>query len=662
MPSADVLVLLAVAAAGLLAGRWARIPPVASYLLAGVMAGPGGFGWVAPSHRIELVSELGVALLLFGVGIEFSIPSLRRTLPRMLASGTLQVGLTLLLAAALFSGLGISWPIGIFLGFLVSLSSTAIVFKVYQEEGISDTPQGKAAAGILLFQDLALVPMMLLIPVLARPVEGAGAAAAVTLLKSAAAVGGLLFLARAALPRALELAARARTPEIFPIASLVAAFGTAFCAVRLGLSLPIGAFLGGLALSGSRYAQQVFAELIPLRDAFVAIFFTGIGMLLDPRALAAASALLSGIVGLVLLKGLLTGAIVWLLWRSRRLGILVGLGLMQMGEFSFVLAREGVGAGLITPLYEQAALGAAILTMAASPFLMAAAKRLARSGEGEAHGRAATQARNHVLVLGYGTTGRALARVLRETGIPFIAVDLNTENVAAGQRENIPVRFGDASRRGILAEMGVAAARAAVVSVADPGATRRIVSLVRQENPEALIFARARYVAEIEELERLGADEVIPSEFETSIEILVRLLRRLGVPRHIVRIQESLVRETHYLALRGLGASAELLAETRQILAGGILETARVLPGSPACGVTLEQLELRQRTGASILNVVRREEPLPTVHGGTRLEAGDQVVLYGPHEALDRALDLFQPPPSEAGDGESKETEEPANG
>jgi CPA2 family monovalent cation:H+ antiporter-2 len=638
----EVIVLLAVATAGLIAGRALRLPAIVAYLVVGILVGPGCLGIVGQSRAIEQLAELGVALLLFGVGIEFSLERLRRILPLMVASGALQVAVSLAATAFVFHRLGAPWPTAVFVGFLISLSSTAIVFKLYDEAGEIDAPQGLAAAGILLFQDLALVPMMLLVPVLASP-EGRWRAAATALVEGVAALVVVLVLARAVLPRMLALVARMRTPELFPLAALVTALGTAMAAATLGLSLPIGAFLAGLALSGSLYAHQVFAEILPLRDAFVAIFFTSMGTLVHPAVVAQAPALLGGMVALVAFKGILIAAIVALLWRSARLGILTGMALAQIGDFSFVLDREGIAAGVITPRVEQAFLGAAVLSMAATPFLMRAAHWLAALGAAGPGGAAPRELRDHVLVIGYGVTGQAVARVLRETGIPFAAVDMVVDAVEAGRREGMPVRFGDASRRGVLEEMGAEAARAAVVAVGDPGATRRIVSLLRQLNRDARILVRARRVNEVEELERLGADEALPSEFEVSIELFVRLLTHLGVPRHVVRVQESLIRIGHYRALRGVGATPELLEETRKIVMGGILETAQVMKGSEAAGRTLAELDLRRRTGATVLSIVREGVPEATPDGPTRLNVEDLVVLYGPHEAIDRALRLLEP-------------------
>jgi CPA2 family monovalent cation:H+ antiporter-2 len=642
MIGGDAILLLAVAAVGLLLGQLVRLPAIVAYLVAGIIAGPGVLGLVERSETLDQLAELGVALLLFGVGIEFSLDQLRRILPRMIATGGVQIAATLAITALALAALGAPWAVAVFFGFLVALSSTAIVFKLYDESGEIDAPHGQAAAGILLFQDLALVPMTLLVPVLAAPGEGFVVAALSALAKAAVALAVLLVAARAVLPGALEQVARARIPELFPIAALVAAFGTALLATQLGLSLPIGAFLAGLALSGSRYAHQVFAEILPLRDAFVAIFFTSIGMLLDPAAVMADPTLALVLVGAVLVKGLLVGGIVHAVSQSREVAILTALALSQIGEFSFVLAEQGLDVGLLTEAHEQAFLFAAVLTMAATPLLLGWARRLAALGAGD-QGRIVAELRDHVLLLGYGQTGQAVARVLRETGIRFEAVDLLAENVAAGQRDGIPVRFGDASRRAVLDLVGAANARAAVVTVGEPGATRRIVTQLRQANAEVRILVRARRVDEIDELENLGADEVIPSEFEVSIELFVRLLTRLGVPRHIVRIEESIIRTEHYRALRGLGTTPELLEKTKRLVAGGILETAQVMEGSSAAGRTIAELDLTRKVGTVILSVVRDEAPLPAPGGSTRLLAGDLVVIFGPHEAIDRTLRLLEP-------------------
>ncbi len=637
----DLVVLLAVAFAGIAVGRLLRIPPLVAYLLAGVIAGPGVMGLLATSEVIEELAELGVALLLFGVGIEFSLDRLRRTIGRLLVSGAVQVGASVFFTALAFHTVGADWPTSLVAGFLVSLSSTAMVFKLYSDRGEIDAPHGQAATGILLFQDLALVPMILVLPVLSGSADDVLSAGMLAFSRAAVAVALLMIIARTVLPRALEYVAHAATPELFPLLAVLTAMGMALCAHMLGLSLPIGMFLAGLALSDSPFAHQVFAELIPLRDVFIAVFFTSVGMIFQPQLLASSPGILVLMALAVLIKGLICGLVVGIGWRSLRLGILAGLGLAQIGEFSFVLAREAGKLDLMSDELTQAFLGTAIVTMAATPFLVMWARRLAETELPVSQEPSSLE--GHVVVAGYDRTGHAVARVLKETKIPFVAVDMTPSHVAQGKREAMPVHFGDASRRAVLASLGTAGARAVVVAVSDPSATRRIVSLARQMNGQARILVRAHSVDEIEELERLGADEVVPAEFAASIELFVRLLMNLGVPRHVARMQESIIRLAHYRAFRGPDLGSDLLDEIERLIRAGVMETAEVMADSPACGRSLAELTFQQSTGASILALVRNDEPLRSLGGDTRLQEHDLVVLYGPHAAVAKALETLQP-------------------
>jgi len=526
---------------------------------------------------------------------------------------------------------------------ITALSSTTIVFRLYQERGTLREPTARAAAGILLLQDLALVPMILLVPVLAQPGDGVVLPVVSALGQAALTIAAIVVVARIALPWLLEQVARAGVPELFSIASLVVAFGTALAAVRLGLSLPVGAFLAGLALSGSRYAQQVFAELLPLRDAFVAVFFTSVGMLLAPASLWEAPGTMAMLLAGVAAKGLLIAVIVGGLWRAPGIGLRTGFALMQVGELAFVLIAQALAVGVFSPAQGQEVLAVAVLTMIATPMLMRAGELLARFGDG-GETRATTDLAGHVVVVGLGETGGAVARVLKETGVRFEAVDADYAQVDATRAEGLPVRLGDASRRGVLAELGAGAARVAVVAVSSAVTTRRIVALLRQTNPHVRIIVRARRVAEITDLEALGADEVIPSEFETSIEIFARVLSHLGVPRHVVRLQESVLRAERYRALRGSGTNAEALEKVARVIEAGVLETALVQEGSPMAGRTLGETRIREETGANVISVVRGDHPIPVLGAATRVEVGDLVVLHGPHEAVDAALRLFDPP------------------
>jgi CPA2 family monovalent cation:H+ antiporter-2 len=650
----DVVTLLGVAVAGLLAagflgnplaervfGRRLGIPPIVVYLVAGVISGPGMLGLVGHSKSVDALAEIGVALLLFGVGIEFSLEKLRRMVGFLIAGGAVQVVATIAVTAGIMVAIGRPGPEAVVAGFLVALSSTALVFKMLEGSGALDAPSGQAVAGILLFQDLALVPMMLLLPALAGPGESVAGAAAAALLRAGVALAGIVALARFVLPRTLELTAHARLPELFPSVALLAAFGTALMATGLGLSFPLGAFLAGLALSGTPYAHQVFAELLPLRDAFVALFFTSIGALLDPGVLAESGVLVAVLVGAVVVKGVISGAVIGVGWRSAKLGVLGGCALAQIGEFSFVLSRQAVELGILSPTVEQAFLAAAVLTMAATPFVYFGGRRLtlldvaSRVDAGQVSG--------HVVVVGYDVTGQAVARVLGSTSIPFVVLDMDPARVRAGIAEGLPVHFGDGSRRGTLEGAGIARARAVVVAVSDALASRRITALASQLNPRATVLVRAHEVEEIAELERLGASEVIPAEFEASIELFVRLLQHLGVPRHVARVQEGIIRLGNYHSLRGAPATFEMMADIERLIGGGIVESAEVMKASEADGRTLGELDFRSRTGAVVLTMIRDEKPVSNPDDSVQLRAGDRLVVYGPHAAIAAAIELLEP-------------------
>ena len=671
----DLVLLLAIACAGLLVGRLLGLPAMVAWLLAGVAAGPAGLGLLGYSDNLARLAELGVALLLFGVGVEFSLVGLRQRLARLLATGGAQVVVTAGATTLLFHEMGLTMQAAVVGGMLVSLSSTAVVFRLYSVSGELSAPHGQAAAGVLLFQDLALVAMMMVLPLLGGAANASAPELAMGVVRAVAAVVFLLVAARALLPPLLELAARAGAAELFPPLALLVALGTAMGASALGLSLPVGAFLAGLALSGSPYAQQATAELLPLRDAFLAVFFTSVGLLFAPAEIGSGGLLVLAILAAVLLKGAVSAAVVALGWRSVRVGLMAGVGLAQVGEFSFVLGQEALGLGLIDDAFFQGFLGAAILSMAVTPFATQAARRLydidisAPGGDDQqANARAGAPGTERVLLLGYGQAGRAMARVLDSSGLSFVALDLAVDRVNEGVGDGYDLRFGDASRRATLEAAGGANCRAVVVGLGDPWATRAAVRLLRQMNPDVPILARAGNEEEISVLEKLGADEVISTGFESSVHLLATLLERLGVPRHVARVQESILRMDAYGVLRGHAASAQLLPEVDKLLRGGTLVTAEVMQGSRACGSSLaslvgpisgEETAGEQTPGertspeemAAVLSLVRDEQPLSNPPASTILEAGDLLVLYGPHAGIDAVLRQLEPPAADALEG-----------
>jgi CPA2 family monovalent cation:H+ antiporter-2 len=633
-----------------------RLPTIVGFLLAGVVIGPHGWRLIADAHQVETLAGIGVVLLLFTIGLEFSLGQLLAARRSLVRAGVLQILLTVA-AVLLFSTLaGYEFEMAVFYGFLVSLSSTAIVLKIYSDGGEIDSLPGRLATGILLFQDLCLVPMMLLVPVLSRSSRISLALVAWALLKAVSVLLLILWGARSVLPWLLRQAALLRNRELFILFIVLVCLGTAWLTSELGLSLAVGAFMAGLVISESEFSHQVVADILPLRDCFSGIFFISIGMLLDLGFLARdPAAPLINLLLIVSIKAVVVFFIFWRLYRSVRLGIVLGFSLAQVGEFSFILADVGRGHGLLTAGGEQAFLAASILSMFATPFLISGGRRLAFRVEGmvgtqpdrlpqQTAGQDSNPMRGHVIVVGFGLNGRNLTRVLKEVSIPYVVLEMDPDLVDGARVGGEAVLFGDGTRPEVLRKAGIDQARVLVIAISDPVASARIVSQSRSMNPELHVVVRTRYVAEIEHLYQLGADQVIPEEFETSVEIFARVLQEYHIPRNVIALQVDLIRKERYGMLRGLHLQGKSLDRLSQFLAGTTTDTFLVLQDSPAVGRSLAELQLRARSGVTVIAVVRNETSIHSPGPEFVLETGDILVLVGNHKALDRANRLLNPP------------------
>jgi CPA2 family monovalent cation:H+ antiporter-2 len=530
---------------------------------------------------------------------------------------------------------------------LASLSSTAIVLKIYSDRGELAAPHGRLATGILLLQDIMAVPMMLSIPVLGQDVEFSVTVVAWTLGKSIVAVALIISASRFAVPWLLHHVARLRNREIFVLFVLLICLGTAWLAFQSGISLALGAFVAGLLISDSEYSHQVLADIHPLRDSFAGIFFISIGMQVDWQFVVAEFGFVASAWGvLVLIKAGLILGIFALLRGSLRLGLLLGLALAQVGEFSLILARMGSGLGLLAPDQEQIFLATSILSMLATPLFILWGEHVAfaldRSvGEQGLAVPATSGDSGHVIIVGYGLNGRNLARVLREVDIAHRILDLNPDVARKARADGEPVIFGDATRPTVLASVGVGNARVLVVAITDPVATARIVWQARQTNAEIYIIVRTRYVAEIDNLRQLGANEVIPEEFETSVEIFARVLHEYHIPRNLIALQVELIRREGYGVLRGLRLEGKSLARVSQFLVGATADTFLVQEGSAGADYTVQELKRNFSSGTRVLAVVRNRESFESPPSDFRFQAGDIVVLMGSHHDLDRAVRLL---------------------
>lgn len=640
-----VTILAALTAVVLVCNRL-RIPSVAGFLLTGILIGPSGLGWVAERDDVEVFAEIGVVFLLFSIGLEFSLERLSQIRRAFFLGGSMQSLATVAAGGLLALAAGLSPAQSLFWGFLVALSSTAIVLKLYADRRELDAPQGKVAIGILLFQDFLLVPMIVLTPVLGGSVAASPAAIGLRFLSSLGVVAAVFLVARYLMPRLLHQIVATRIREILVLGALAVCLGMAWLTESLGFSLALGAFIAGIIISESPYSHQVVAEVIPFRDVFNSVFFISIGMLLRlPFTLQHLLPIAALTLLILAVKAAIAGGAAALLGFPFRTAVIVGLSLAQVGEFSFVLLQVGERYRLLPPDLYQAFIAASVLTMLFTPLLVRAGPRLAGiSFSGAGRGRkepppvAEPRLRDHVVIVGFGVNGRNLARVLAEASIQYVIIELNGETVRRAGRDGEPILFGDATREEILHHAGVARARVVVFAISDLGAVRRSVRLARQLNRGLHIIVRTRMVAEIDDLRRCGADQVFAEELETSIEIFTHVLEQYHVPRNVIRAQTRALRGEDYRMLRTPGPDPGLSEALARILAAGTTDIFRLAPESPAAGRTIREVGLRKRTGVTIIAVVRGDRPTTNPSPDLRLEADDSLVLVGSHQEMERAF------------------------
>jgi len=638
---------LGVAVVAALVVGFMRLPAVAGFMLAGAIIGPGGLGLVKDLHVVELLAEIGVILLLFTIGLEFSLERLRRIARLVAIGGTLQVGLTTVVAVIVASVLGYGLARGIFFGFLIALSSTAIVLRGLAERGEMDAPHGRFTIGALIYQDLCVVPMMLLVPILAAVDAGGegleplavAASVAVALGKAAAFVVLALVAGRFAVPLALRQIDRAKSREVFLIAILVMCAGVAVLTALVGLSLALGAFIAGVLLADGAWGQRAMSNVIPLRDLLTTMFFLSLGMLFDVAVVIERPVVVGALFcALFLGKGLIATLACLAMRFPARVAWLAGVGLAQFGEFGFVLAREGQKIGLLGD--ESAAiLSAGLLTMFVTPVAMrlgphvTAGARLLQPlerllgarGVDEAKDTHARTLTGHVIIGGYGIGGRILADALKDLAVPYVVLDLDAETVRRAPRGE-PVFLGDIAAAEALEHAHLHQAVGVVLLLNDASATRNAVAEIRALDGSVPIIVRARRLSEHDELRRLGATDVVSEELEGGIETLARVLRTRGTPTNQLSRLVRGARET-------LGDTARRISLPRNkkgeidALASLKVESVAVPEGSPVIG------DACPSAAGVVLIAVRRGETLFEAPGAQPLEAGDVVYLVGDRNA-----------------------------
>lgn len=648
----DVLIIFSISVVVVFVFQKFRLPAIAGFLVAGMVVGPHGLHLISDRHQIEILAEIGVVLLLFTIGMETSLSRLRASSRLLWVGGPLQI--ISMVSVVVIGGMVFhrSWEESVFWGLLLSLSSTAIVLKVLGDRGEIDALHGRATMSILIFQDLAVVPMILMAPFLGTGAQSDPVTIVEILVKAIVVVGMIILAARVLVPHILDHIVGTRSRELFLLTIIVLGLGTAWLTSLAGLSLALGAFIAGLVISESEYSHQALAEIIPFRDSFTSLFFVSIGMLMNPSVILEFPFLVMGLLALVVIGKFVTGTgAVFLSGVPIQVALLAGMSIAQVGEFAFILAKVGQQEGLLTPEAYNIFLAVSILSMTITPFLIQWAPRLAKHTKvfdrlnhwlpgRTPYAAQATQIKitDHVIIVGYGLNGRNLAQVLGEMEIPYVVLDVNADVVATAGRKSGVMIFGDATNSRVLIQARIMFAKVLVVATSDPFGARRIVQQARQLNPDVHIVVRTRYLKELQDLLDLGANDVVPEEFETSIEIFALVLQTYRTPKATIQDKVEQVRREGYLLFRR-GELPELAHHLRAgTLADVEVDSCRVEEDSHVLGKSLSQVKIHARTGASVITLTRNGLTQSDPSKDTVLQAGDVLVLLGRREQIRKAL------------------------
>ncbi|HQS82730.1 MAG TPA: monovalent cation:proton antiporter-2 (CPA2) family protein [Thiobacillus sp.] len=639
-----VLILLAVAVLVAAAARALRLPTMLGYLVTGIAIGPFALGWIPDSEGARYLAEFGVVFLMFSIGLEFSLPRLMTMRMTVFGFGGAQVGLTILFTALIAWLLDLPLLAAVALGGIMSMSSTAIVSKLLAERLEIQTPHGRQIFGALLFQDLAVVPLLILIPAFARESETMATDLMLAMLKAIAVLGFLLFIGQRIMRPWFQWVAGRKSPELFTLNLLLFTLGLAFLTESAGLSLALGAFLAGMLVSETEYRYQVEDDIKPFRDVLLGLFFVTIGMRLDlTQVLANWGDVLILVAAIVLGKGLLVAGLSMAFGSARPTATRTALGLAQAGEFGFVLLAQAADLRLLGAEITQPVLAAMVVSMLLAPILINRMDSLTRVLAGSEWAGRAKEVHDiavktfgktkHVIVCGYGRSGQNLARLLEAEGITFVALDADPERIRAVAASGVSVVYGDASRREVLVAAGLSRAQAVVVTYSDLHSSMAILRHVRELRPELPVVVRTIDDTHIDDLKAAGAAEVVSEVMEGSLMLASHALMLLGVPLSQVLKRIRVVRESRYAMMRGFFRGASDADDELDAHAQPRLHTVLVTQGAAAAGHSLDELALDELLVE--VAAIRRQgqqgvDPVPDA----RIEVGDVLVLRGAADGL----------------------------
>lgn len=647
----DVVIILGLSVLIILLFNRFKIPPILGFLITGIVSGPHGLNLVNAGHEVELLSEIGIIFLLFVIGIEFSLKELVSIKKTVLWGGLMQVGGTIGLTTLCAVWVEIPLTTAIFIGFLFSLSSTAIVLKMLQEKGEINSPHGKVTVGILIFQDIIVVLMMLVTPLLAGQSENPLYELLVLAIKLVGILVVLFLLGKYIVPLLFKSVVKAKSTELFILTIVVLCFATAWLTSVVGLSLALGAFFAGLIISESEYSHQATANILPFREIFISFFFVSIGMLLNLNFFFSHLISIHLIaIAVIVLKMIVIGVTVLILKYPPRTVFLTMLSIFQVGEFAFLLSSTGMEYQLLSDTIYQYFLAVSIITMGATPFILNYAskitdfliktpipknvrRRLKSITNGKAYNYKIEDENyhDHLVIIGYGLNGENVAKAAKRAKIPYLIVDLDVNAIARGKAKNEHVIYGDATNDVILKHVHIHEARVVVVAISSPETTKQIVKKIRTFTRTAYIIVRTRYVSEMESNILAGADHVIPEEFETSIQIFTQVLQKYLVPNHEIKQFVNYIRNRNYEMLSSISIADEPKESTSNLYTNQKeIATIYVKQGNnKIVGKTLDKSSLRSEYGVTLLAIKRGGKYITEISSNDTIQQEDILYLLG---------------------------------
>jgi monovalent cation:H+ antiporter-2, CPA2 family len=653
----DILILLGFSVVIVFALQKFKLPSIIGFLLTGIIIGPYGLSLIKAVEQVEILSEIGVILLLFVIGMELSIKQLMSIKKTVFIGGFLQVGVTILVAGLVYYFLDNSWNESVFVGFLFSLSSTAIVLKTLQDRQQITAPHARNALAILIFQDIIVVPMMLVTPMIAGDSANIGLNILSLLVKSVIVIAITFVSARYVVPQLMHAVAKTKSKELFLLVTITLCFAVAFLTSEAGLSLALGAFIAGLIVSESEYSHQATSIILPFRELFTSFFFVSVGMLLNLNFFLNNIPVILLLVFIVfIVKSAVAAVAVAVLKYPTRTVLLTGLALFQVGEFAFILSKVGIEYNLFTAETNQYFLSVSIVSMILTPFVIIFSERIVDRiiGVSKKLGFDSTlvsekdtaeigklELENHLVIIGYGINGSNLAKAAAASDIPYAVIEMNAETVKLEKAKGVPIIFGDATQDHILETVNLSNARVAVIAISNNFATQSIVKNIRSHSDSLYLVVRTRYVNETSELIALGADEVIPEEFETSVQIFTNVLQNFLVPEDDIDSLIEKIRADNYQLFEGD------LKRPKTYRPGDLADfnitCLRMNPDSNKfLGKPIKELNLRAKYGINILGIKRKNEMLESIQPEEKLKQGDILYIQGNQSKIEQFHKLIK--------------------